>query len=63
MPGSWRDLRLHEGLPVGYRDGEVRSPKVAHHGKVNPDDFALAVKKRTPRAARGRLGVVDDFVG
>jgi hypothetical protein len=58
-----RDLGLQERLPVGYRDGEIRSAEVAHHGKVNSDNFALATEKRPARPTRGRLGIVDDFVG
>jgi hypothetical protein len=55
--------RFQERLPIGYWDGELCSTELAHHGEVNSDDFALAVEKRTTRAADGRLGIVNDLVG
>jgi len=41
----------------------MRSSEITHHGKVNPDNLALTVEKRTAGASRGCLRIVYDLVG
>ena len=39
------DLGLQERPAEGNWNGEIRPTKIAHHGKVNPDNPALTVEK------------------
>src|SRR4029077_17305077 len=41
---------------------EIRAAELAHHGKVNSYNFALVIEKRTARAARSGLGIIDNLV-
>ena len=45
------DLRFEERLSVGDGNREIRSAEVAHHGKVNSNNLALAVEKGTTGAS------------
>src|SRR5207245_10188144 len=49
-------------LRADKRNGESRSADFTYHRKVNSDNFALMIEKRTARAARSGLGVIDNLV-
>jgi hypothetical protein len=54
-------LTFQKRLPVDNRNGEIRPTEFRHHGKVNSYDLALDIEKRTARAARTGLGIIDNL--
>ena len=55
-------FKVSEVTSRSQQDSEIRSSELAHHGKVDSYNLALTIEKRTPRATRSGLGIIDNLV-
>jgi hypothetical protein len=55
-------LRFQKRFPEANRNGEIRPAELTHHGELNSYNFAFIIEKRSARAARSGLGIIDSSV-